>query len=61
MPPLFPSGPVAAPSTVLTMLTRSHGRDGDGVRRVEVRVRQVAQLSDVHRITQYCTPYGASS
>ena len=53
--------PVAAPSTVLTMLTRSHGRDGTAYAASRSRVRQLAQLSDVHRITQYCTPYGASS
>ena len=61
MLPLLPSGPVAAPSTVLTMLTRSHGRVGRGVQLVQVCIAQLAQPLQVHRITQYCTPYGASS
>ena len=64
MLPLLPSGPVAAPSTVLTMLTRSHGAVGRGVQLVQVcsspsvACETARQDPHTHRITQYCTPNG---
>ena len=67
MPPLLPSGPVAAPSRVLTMLTRSHGRLGTAYSSSSwssvsspgspLPIRTCTS----HLITQYCTPNGASS
>ena len=72
--PLRPDSPVAEPSTVLTMFTRSQGVAGaayssassssptsPGASPGRPGPVRCDQDSHVHLITQYCTPNGSSA